>query len=674
MPIAPSRRALRRILKIAFFAAFALYAAHPLALTAVAQAFAERQWTGEADIGAVYMTPAGTLVATRVSLRYPREGRRERFLKARDVRVRMSLSGLLSLAPRLRIADISCKTLHLVWRKEAYAFLAPRENSPNQPASFPFPAQRIHLSCDRGTVEVDPPAGLRIADGSAKGLFTLDPHRRTMALALDVAHPQWSGGRALCEANLGGDSATWRFSADRLKTDESLKGMLPAELAARWDLIKPQGAAKLDMTLTARRGSLPLVEGTIQALEGSLCLPPPCPLELSGVSGAFLWGPGGQEIQNLAGSFRGTPLAISGRFDAATAKYHLTVNADGASLTDDLRGHLPPRLQQAWDFLRPQGVIDLEVSTSGRTGGNFERTSVFFKASLQDAGFSALTPQVQNLAGDLEMELFGAKESLHGEGIAHLTAARVGSFPFNHLTIPIFLGMDQGVRTVDLGLADLPFEAGCAGGTVQGRVRFTSAPAPSLEIYASGHDIQIGSLAKQAFGTTREISGRLEYRLRLKKGPEGLSGSASFKIKDGDLGRIPTLTGVLEKLLGSDKVDEERIRRVEGKIEIHPNKIVLTELKIHGKNIALYASDGTIRYGGEIDVTLFAGARKDFLQDMIILGKVWEFLTGVVAGIASVRVTGTVREPHYEMALLRGSVQSIANILEDLLKGGDAGE
>ncbi len=656
---------LKKTLKILVLALSFLYAIHPLVLTPVARALARKHWHGRSRIGWVFVTPLGTLAASRVTLEYPEGYAWKPFVDVKKLRVRLSAARTAAGAWRLVPVEASCRSMALVLTREAIRFASDRPAG-QPPAGGNLLPLSVRLSCERGALAVDPPEGVSISGGAARGLFLFSPAERRLALDFTATHPQWGEGHVSCEADLARHAAVWRFHAPAATVDAGVLPMLPPPVRARFTELSPEGTARFQMTLTNLRGSPPATEGRIVFSGRAIRLPPPCPLPLENPRGEYVWGPQGHEIREFHASFAGTSLVADGRIDPAAGKFHGVIRTGEAPLPPELYPFLPPRLAKTWDFLGPAGTLTLDVGVSGHFHESV-RASTTFHAVMKEASLAALAPPATGLTGTLDLELLGRGDTLHGEGEARLASARVGPVPLDHVRIPLFIGSGEDGRTVSLGLPDLPFEAGCAGGITRGHVRFQEAPLPTATIDVSGHDIRIEKLLVDILGSSRDISGKLEHALHLERSADGWRGTGSIDIRDGDLGKLPTLTGIVERLLGKEKVDAARIRRVEAEFRVHPQKLVVTHLKVHGKNLALYAADGEIRRDGRIDFTFYAGARHHLLENVPILNEIWQLATGVLTGLASVRVTGTWKEPAYELAPLRAPVKSITGILEGLV-------
>lgn len=660
------RKLFLRALRLFLFAVVPLYAAHPLFLTPIARSLAERYWPGEARVGWISVTPLGRVHLSRLDLRYPSEEGWKPFVAARGIDLAMGLDRSAGGLPRIVARSLSCDTLDLVLTREGIRFASqprPGRKGPGGGA----PPQTVRLACRRGSIAIDPPDGVAIADARAKGFFLFSPDERRATLDLTVFHPRWNQGRVACEADLDAHGAVWRLDAPWVRIDAGILPFVPAPVRTRLAQLEPTGTAQFSCRILNRRGHRPVSEGRVLFDGASLRLPAPCPLPLERPRGEYVWGPSGHEVRGFRASFEGIDLAGEGRLDHEAGKFNLSVSSAPGALPQGLRGCLPPRLVATWDFLGPAGALALDVGVSGRLEpGKPVQASTSFHAELAETDLAGLKPPVHEMVGTLDLELIGAGDTLRGEGKAQLSRARVGPFLFDSLSVPIFLGTQDGARTVDLGIEGMPFEAGCAGGISRGAIHFEEKASPDAAIRVAGHDIQVERVARESFGTARPVSGRLEYEIRVSRTADGWGGSGSFDIRDGDLGRLPTLTGVIERLLGKEKVDDSRIRRVECAFIVHPNKVTLKHLKIHGKNVALYAAEGEVRYGGGIDITLYVGVRQHLLQNVPILREVWQLVTSVFTGLASVRVTGTWREPEYDIAPLRAPVKSVVKILEGL--------
>lgn len=660
------RKLFLRALRVLLFTVVPLYAAHPLFLTPIARSLAARYWPGEARVGWVSLTPLGKVHLSSLDLRYPSEEGPKPFVSARGIGLSLGLDRPAGGLPRVALRSLSCDRLDLVLTREGIRFAA-ESRSERKGAGGGAPRQYVRLSCRRGSIAIDPPDGVAIADARAKGFFLLSPEERRATLDLTVSHPRWRQGRVACEADLAAHSAVWKLDAPWVRMDAGVLPIVPAPVRERLAPLEPVGTAQFSCRILNRRGHRPSSEGRVLFDGESLRLPAPCPLPLERPRGEYVWSASGHEVRGFQASFEGIDLAGEGRLDHEAGKFNLSIAAAQGVLPAGLRGCLPPRLVATWDFLGPAGSLALDVGASGRLeGGKTVQASTTFRAELAGADLAGLKPPVKEMEGTFHLELIGAGDSLRGEGKAHLSRARVGPFLFDRLLVPVFIGTPDGVRTVDLGIEGMPFEAGCAGGLSRGVIHFEEKGSPDAAIRVAGHDIQLERVVRESFQTTRQVSGKLEYEIHVSRTAGAWSGSGSFDIQDGDLGRLPTLTGVIERLLGKEKVDDTRIRRVECAFDVHPTKVTLKNLKIHGRNIALYAAEGEVRYGGGIDVTLYVGVRQHLLQNVPVLREIWQLVTSVFTGLASVRVTGTWREPQYEIAPLRAPVKSIVKILEGL--------
>lgn len=663
----PLRHGFLRVARATLLAAFPLYLAHPFILHAAARAALARYWGPDFDLGAVRLSADGALLASSLVLRHPgADGAAETFAAAQGLRVdwtlRVEAGGHLRPAP----VALSCDRLVLNITRDGVRYAArPRAARADGRATRPPPSQSVRISVADGTVRVDPPEDFSVRNAAARGLFVFDAPARRFRLELAGDGPRFSGGLLHCEGSFATHEATWTFSAARVAVDPALASDLPDVLRPIWARLAPAGEVRLAGTIRNAPGRPPDVAITTEALETSLRLPPPFPLPLSGLRGTAYWRNGTLDVPEATGFFRGSPVRLAGRLGDREGKSSISFDGRGMLLDDALRTCLPPRLARTWDFLKPRGALDLAAAVSWRGGA--DSVSAALTANLQGVALEGLATRPSDIAGQIAIEFLQTGGAAMGEGEARLDTLRLGPVLLDHVRIPLSLGVAGGAPALDLGTAEAPLEAGCAGGVVTGSARLTSDPAPALSLSAAGHDVRLDRLIPMMSPTASPVSGRLEFTVALARDAGRISGEGTFKVKDAELGRLPTLTGLLERLLGADKIAKERVRGAYGSFRIHPHKVTLSDLRMNGKNVALYATEGTIRYGGEIDFTFYVGTRDEFIRNVPILPDVWRLATSVFTGLASVRVTGTVREPTFEIAPLRAPVQSVVNILEGLV-------
>lgn len=673
MSPAPEKRlAARKALLLAATVLAGLYAFHPLLLQPVAEAALARIWTGPFRVEGVSIRLDGSLRIARLGLYYPAgsgsPGRGdEPFVDLRSVKVRGAVDPgrfpyLLPEEVRVRQALLRIrKEAHGLWRRR------PPSGGTGGPAAAPPPSAPVTFAvlCREAEVETDPPAGVHVEKVSGEGTVSIEPGRR-IGLFFEIRHPQWEKGNLRAEILPAEGRSAWTFAFDPLRFDPALRKALPDTMERRWDVFQPSGDARVVVGIEKVRGSPPAVRAEAQWRRAFLRLPPPVPLPLTEVSGAVRASGQRAEVESVTGLFGPAVVSIQkGAFDRAEGSSRVAFEARGLPLDDALRAHLTARLGQGWDFLKPAGAIDLSGAIAQEPGNGAAAT---YHADLKEVSFEGLSPRVRGLSGRLTLDIPSAGAG-DANGSAVLEAVRVGPLPFDQVAVPLRIRPAGGASAVELGWEGQPIRGGCAGGTVEATARAASRPEPRLELFAKGTDLKLGELASRLAREGKRIDGNLEFRLKLLRGPEGLSGEGEIQIRKGDLGAIPTFRGLIERLLGSGDQDKERIRGMRGVFTVHPNKVVFKTLEIYGKNVVLYGTDCTVRFGGEVDLTFHAGVRTPVRHIPLVgdlLEGIWKTVTGVFSGLLSVRIQGDYRDPSYAIEPMRAPVKSIVKTLENL--------
>ncbi len=157
--------------------------------------------------------------------------------------------------------------------------------------------------------------------------------------------------------------------------------------------------------------------------------------------------------------------------------------------------------------------------------------------------------------------------------------------------------------------------------------------------------------------TRGTVSSRVELRVT-SEGRAGLSGEAEFRLRGGDLRRLPMIVRIYSFLSfpGMDKAGM-KVENVDARMTLTPRAIVFQDLTMSTSDgaFALRAERlGSVTYGGRLDFLFRPVIESRILKNVPIIGATLGKIIGDIEQRGMrVRVTGTAAEPRFNWAAFR---------------------
>jgi hypothetical protein len=369
----------------------------------------------------------------------------------------------------------------------------------------------------------------------------------------------------------GRQAVALRLTARHLPFEQQLHDALPKEWQVTWDTLRPVGSSNVDADIRVEPGRQPRyvlkidpeadtritpliqpVDGTTVAAAG----PRPGPIQLppmENIRGTFLFDSGQVKIPQVGNSgtltmshvgfdFREAPVRFkagsvvvgnNGRFDLKVDDLEVSRLRPDAVL----RRIMPPvmaEFAQRLDDGKPFAMhTNLHITWSGESGKpasvDWDNASIVFDDNTIQCGLP-----VRNIQGQLQsVRGWSDGRKLELKGVVNLESVSVGNQQFTRVTSPIQIS-DGWARLNSI-------EGTILGGEVRGDVDISLDQTPKYRAHLTVREADLREYAQTVPGHQSVrglISGSVEVE-GLGGDMRNLSGKASAKMVDGDLGQLP---------------------------------------------------------------------------------------------------------------------------------------
>jgi len=538
---------------------------------------------------------------------------------------------------------------------------------------FPYPLEKI-----RGRIERLPDRNWTFTDL----VGTNDTGRVTLAGCLTTA-PE---GRVLAI----------RLEGKNVPLDEDLRDALRPAMQQVWDDLAPRGFVDLgaDIEWLVDQKKLNLTVLADPQPETASIEPKAFPYRMEQIRGRLVYRDGHVSFDRVWAKHGQVQLSCNGSCEFLSDgswRLHLgDVAVDRLCLDRELIQALPSRLRRGLVRLDPRGPMYLHQSAfdlwhTGRLGepvrAGWDLVVGFQQASI-DCGVL-----LENMHGDVRLAGQFDGEHFESRGELAIESLTFRGFQFTEVAGPLSIDDARVLfgsyvvpgKTDSAAAAESssprPITARLFGGVVRGDAWIALEDVPRYSLSAQLAQADLRLLAKETMPGQQDLRGRLGGDVKLwGQGltVHGLGGKGQIWLREADVYELPVMVSLL-KILSMSEPNRTAFSSADVGFTVSGPHVHLSPIDFKGDAISLLGK-GEMDFDSNIDLAFYAVVGRDVLHVPLVspIGH------GVSQRTMTLKVGGTLQDPHTSRQVLPGVKEALARLQADLqgpalLQGGTNG-
>ena len=454
-----------------------------------------------------------------------------------------------------------------------------------------------------------------------------------------------------------------RIAARNVPFDEELHGAIPSIARKWWEGLTPSNTWGIEWTLYQLDGELASRQRTVLDLSGATFRWKKLALPISVTSGKVASDGDTVQIDDLRAKCADAAIAVSGRFSLPfdKAPADISFSIEGLHFDDQVKQAIPKKYHEIWDRLRPKGQFGLRIHL--QPGPAKEDGSRDFKfdgeVTFRQAHFHC------------GVDIDRATGAIYFRGTSTSTGGLevVGTVSMEEVLLEekliTDLRADFGHGADELVLHKVRGE--CFGGLLTGGAQIgrlgKKRPAKFDGSFKLA-DLDIGELTRHSPIPVKHMAGLLSAETHFSGQGDvdsGLHGGGSIRIREGKLGELPRLLGLIN-LFHLASIDAPAFHSANVKYDLQGEQIVIREIDLLGDVLNLRGK-GEVK-DGKLDFRFIpeVGPRLpvvDAIMDKTRINK----LIGVLKNrLIPVKLKGSYADPIWRLDPLTSVARTVQGV------------